>query len=97
MISFDKHLHAHDFENVKLPDAVFANNWISTDERGNILIYPMFRHSRNLEKIQFRFVLEELLRERFYVQNLHNFAYNQQCLEGTGAIVIDHRKARAYC
>ena len=45
-----------DLKDDKVPDAVFSNNWISTDSNGSIYLYPMAVHSRNLEKNAFRYV-----------------------------------------
>ena len=38
--------HAHE----SLPDAVFPNNWFSTDYKGNIIIYPLLTANRREEK-----------------------------------------------
>lgn len=44
-----------------MPDGVFPNNWISTENDGTITIYPMAAESRNKEKHAFRYVCELLM------------------------------------
>lgn len=62
-----------DIGNLNLQDAVFPNNWISTDSRGNIILYPMFAESRNQEKCLFRFVMEKFLERNLKVNKIINF------------------------
>ena len=97
VISFDLSRHEKEFGGTVLPDAVFPNNWFSTDAEGGVTLYPMYAKSRNLEKMQFRFVAEELLQRGFEIARVRNFEFEGRVLEGTGSIVIDHRLRRAYC
>lgn len=57
VIIFDKTTTSELDENIT-PDAVFPNNWISTEPNGDIILYPMLAPNRNAEKKQFRFILE---------------------------------------
>ncbi len=75
---------------MKLPDAVFPNNWISTDTEGNVILYPMYAKNRSMEKNQFPYIIEKLYASNFLIRNVSNFSYKEQVLEGTGALVLDH-------
>jgi hypothetical protein len=77
---------------MKTPDAIFPNNWISTEHDGTLLIYPMMAENRKAER---RVEDVELLLEEngFYVRNIINVGrYHEQdrFLEGTGSLIIDH-------
>lgn len=87
-------------QNKNLPDAVFPNNWFSTDiaENGktNIYIYPMLTVNRRAE------VNIEGLRQLFESNNIHineicDLRENTDCiLEGTGSMVFDKRHKLIY-
>lgn len=47
-------------KNNLVPDAVFPNNWFSTDIDGSIYLYPMLAENRTAEKNQFRYIAEHL-------------------------------------
>lgn len=72
-----------------LPDAVFPNNWFSTNTRGELDIYPMAVASRQREV---RAVFEEELKRLGYqvkkTRDWRNRA-GSRALEGTGSLVID--------
>jgi len=77
---------------VETPDAVFPNNWFSTEHDGTLIFYPMLTENRRAEK---RVVdVEELLvRSGYRIRNLLNigcYRRHQPALEGTGSMVIDH-------
>ncbi len=83
---------------VETPDAVFPNNWFSTEHDGTLIFYPMLTENRRAEK---RVVdVEELLVQRGYqIRNLINIGYyrrRQPALEGTGSMVIDHDNEVVY-
>ncbi|CAM2067821.1 N,N dimethylarginine dimethylhydrolase, eukaryotic [Sulfidibacter corallicola] len=83
---------------IKTPDAVFPNNWFSTEHDGTIVAYPMLTENRRAER---RFEdVETLLDENgFYIRNLINvgrFTEKTYILEGTGSMVIDHANERVY-
>ncbi|CAM2008312.1 citrulline utilization hydrolase CtlX [Acanthopleuribacter pedis] len=83
---------------IKTPDAVFPNNWFSTEHDGTIVAYPMLAENRRAER---RFEdVEQLLEDNgFYIRNLINvgrFTEKKYILEGTGSMVIDHSNEVVY-
>lgn len=79
------------------PDAVFPNNWFSTDEEGRIVTYPMAAASRRSERDP---DLGEALAE-FGFRNkgtldLSHWEEQHLALEGTGSMVLDRRTHTAY-
>lgn len=78
------------------PDAVFPNNWISTNEEGAIITYPMMAGNRRLER---RNDIINLLKEKFEVGKLIDLTSSEKdeiFLEGTGSIIYDHANKIAY-
>jgi hypothetical protein len=59
VIVFDKSLYP-EMDDEKHPDGVFPNNWFSTEPTGEILLYPVSRHTRVLEKHALPYYLELL-------------------------------------
>ncbi|MFN8673793.1 MAG: arginine deiminase-related protein [Candidatus Sericytochromatia bacterium] len=83
----------------KMPDAVFPNNWISTEHQGNIITYPMYAKNRRLEKNQLCAVEELFEKNNFEVKNIINIGKtneNELFLEGTGSLIIDHDNSIVY-
>ena len=78
------------------PDAVFPNNWISTHHDGRVVLYPMYSAARRRERR--RDVIDEL--RRFYrVTEVIDYSVcesGNECLEGTGSLVLDHVNKVAY-
>jgi hypothetical protein len=76
----------------KAPDAIFPNNWFSTEHDGTILIYPMAAQNRRFEKRPAD--VEKLLKANKYkIRNIINVGHLDETdsfLEGTGSMVIDH-------
>ena len=76
----------------KAPDAIFPNNWFSTEHDGTILIYPMAAQNRRFEKRPAD--VEKLLKTNGYkIRNIINVGHLDETdsfLEGTGSMVIDH-------
>lgn len=76
----------------KTPDAIFPNNWFSTEHDGTLLTYPMAAVSRRHERRPLD--VEKLLNHHGYkVRNVINVGCldeNEMFLEGTGSMVIDH-------
>ncbi len=74
------------------PDAVFPNNWFSTDINGNLYLYPMSSDNRKKEVCPESLV--KLFSDHHYAVNnvidVRELAMENACLEGTGAMVIDH-------
>jgi len=93
---------------IRLPDAVFPNNWFGTNQDGKIIVYTMATENRRAETRRLSDVTR-LLSENGYEfdtqivvmqQELNNIAqsqsFSQDVLEGTGALVIDHIQGIAY-
>lgn len=79
------------------PDAVFPNNWFSTDEEGRIVTYPMATSSRRVERDPD--IGGKLLTAGFASNETLDFAHWEgqgQALEGTGSMVLDRRTCTAY-
>jgi hypothetical protein len=82
----------------KTPDAIFPNNWFSTEHDGTLITYPMAamnrRHERRPRDV------EKLLRANGYkIRNVLNVGQLDEAdkfLEGTGSMIIDHRQEVVY-
>ena len=78
------------------PDALFPNNWFSTNAAGALNIYPMFAPNRREEK---RDDILQALAKVYEVKNVLDwteFEAEDQYLEGTGSMVIDHVQKIVY-
>lgn len=78
------------------PDAIFPNNWFSTNSRGALNVYPMFARSRREEKRDD--VLQQLYRD-YEVTSFYDwseFEADNMFLEGTGSMVVDHQNRIVY-
>jgi len=77
---------------VVTPDAIFPNNWFSTEHDGTILTYPMMAKNRKAERRLLE--VEKLLNYNGYtIRNCINVGRldeHENFLEGTGSLVIDH-------
>ena len=85
-----------DSTNTVKPDAVFPNNWISMHEDGKVILYPMCAPNRRIERnndlieqIKRMFIVNEVI-------DLTRYENENRFLEGTGSIVFDHDKKKAY-
>lgn len=80
------------------PDAVFPNNWFSTHADGTLVLYPMAtaarRPERRVEAV--RTLLEASGFEIRRVVDLSDNEEQDRFLEGTGSLVLDRRRRRAY-
>ena len=76
----------------RVPDAVFPNNWFSTEHDGTLIVYPMMAPNRRAERRVAD--LERLLRQAGRVVKnviyLGGIEEDKRFLEGTGSLVIDH-------
>ena len=88
------------FQNPKdpvTPDAVFPNNWIRVDHAGRLDLFPMLAENRRLERSM---DLVDQLKTQFHIakvdENLLLQEKHKKFLEGTGSIVFDHPRRRAY-
>ena len=79
------------------PDAVFPNNWLTTHADGLVVTYPMRAPSRRLERRGD--VVDALLHDHGFTDHLDLSGEESEdrFLEGTGAVVFDHRQRLAYC
>ncbi|HMN04639.1 MAG TPA: arginine deiminase-related protein [Flavobacteriales bacterium] len=79
------------------PDAVFPNNWFSTDSEGRMVYYPMATASRRRER---DLELHRRLMERGFastdVFDVTHWEAEGHALEGTGSLVLDRTKRTAY-
>ena len=78
------------------PDSVFPNNWFSTHPDGSVALYPMYATNRRTER---RADIIEDLKRTFLVRRVIDYSaaeYDEQFLEGTGAMVLDHDARLAY-
>ncbi len=82
----------------KTPDAIFPNNWFSTEHDGTLLTYPMAAQNRRRERRVLE--VEKLLNQSDYVVrnviNVGRIDERQRFLEGTGSMIIDHRAEIVY-
>lgn len=72
------------------PDAVFPNNWISTQADGRVAIYPMLSRARRRER---RADVIDQLRRHYVVTAVVDYSAHEnkdEFLEGTGSLVLDH-------
>ncbi|MBT8297484.1 MAG: amidinotransferase, partial [Maribacter sp.] len=80
------------------PDSIFPNNWISFHASGNVAIYPMYAENRRLERREDIFdILEE---HGFIINDIIDYTSAEEegvFLEGTGSILKDRVKQKAYC
>ena len=68
---------------VKTPDAVFPNNWFSTEHDGTVLLYPMLTLNRRAEKNRFLDVEELLAKNNYFIYSdytIHNLFYHTPSL-----------------
>ncbi|WP_225587104.1 citrulline utilization hydrolase CtlX [Algoriphagus sp. Y33] len=74
------------------PDAIFPNNWFSTHPDGKLILYPMYSPNRRLERR--KDLIENLIKRRFTVEEIIDLSFfedDDQYLEGTGSMVMDHQ------
>jgi len=77
---------------ITTPDAIFPNNWFSTEHDGTILTYPMMAKNRKAERRLLE--IEKLLNKNGYIIrnciNVGRLDEPEKFLEGTGSLIIDH-------
>jgi hypothetical protein len=79
------------------PDSIFPNNWISFHEDGTVVLYPMFAANRRSERRSD--ILKQIEKEGFIIRNILDYSSfeNQGVfLEGTGSMILDRTKRKAY-
>ena len=88
----------NDILEMKTPDSVFPNNWVSFQENGDVALYPMFAENRRRERREE--VLISLEKEGFVIENLNDYSTAEEeglFLEGTGSLLLDRVNRKAYC
>ena len=93
-------IEVHVFEDTQdpsTPDSIFPNNWVSFHQNGSVILYPMFAHSRRLERrsdiidaLGNDFKITEVFEDLLSLESQHKF------LEGTGSLVLDRVNQIAY-
>jgi hypothetical protein len=81
----------------RTPDSLFPNNWFSSHLSGELVLYPMFAENRRQER---KPPVLELLRGKMNhrkVLDLTGWEEEGQFLEGTGSMVFDRWRRKAYC
>ncbi len=82
----------------KTPDAIFPNNWFSTEHDGTLITYPMAAMNRRSERRPED--VEKLLKDNGYkirnVLHVGELDEKKRFLEGTGSMIIDHRAEVVY-
>lgn len=95
--SFDMEvLVIDDDPEVRNPDAVFPNNWISLHADGTVVLYPMCTPNRRTER---RMDIIEKLKQNYTINKVVDLSFNEEenrFLEGTGSIIFDHLNKLAY-
>jgi hypothetical protein len=80
------------------PDAIFPNNWVSFHGDGTVVTYPMATAARRLER-NVGGLLFLLSSNGFDVRQVIDLAFHEErghFLEGTGSLVLDRPRRRAY-
>lgn len=89
-------VHLFDDHGTGTPDSVFCNNWFTTHDDGRIALYPMYCPNRRGEV---RADIIETLTSTYAVREVRDYRpllAQAHYLEGTGAMVLDHRERVAY-
>ncbi|XOV66334.1 MAG: citrulline utilization hydrolase CtlX [Fluviicola sp.] len=84
-------------QEICLPDAVFPNNWFSTHETGELILYPMATENRRAERRED--VIQGMIK-KFGYRKVDLSHYEEETppkyLEGTGSLVFDHTNKIMY-
>ena len=88
----------NDTVNPVTPDAIFPNNWISFHHDGSVVLYPMEAKNRRTER---RMDIIDTLSTRYNfnvkeIIDLTEHENENQYLEGTGSMVMDHTNRIIY-
>ena len=89
-------VHLFEDEHTHTPDSVFPNNWFSTHQSGELVMYPMYAENRRLE---YRKDIIDFLTNHYKVLSVTDYSFlakENSFLEGTGSLVIDHPHKLAY-
>ena len=89
-------VEAEDTLEPKTPDSVFPNNWFSTHENGELVLYPMFAPNRRAERKE---VFINEIKKNFNFKKIVDLTIwenENKFLEGTGSMVLDRVAKVAY-
>jgi hypothetical protein len=87
-----------DSPDVPKPDAIFPNNWVSFHADGTMVLYPMATEARRQERNTpgVKALLQERRFEVRRVLDLSSCERVGHFLEGTGSLVLDRQRRRAF-
>ena len=80
------------------PDAIFPNNWVSFHADGTMVLYPMATEARRLER-NLEGLKGLLASSGFEVKRVVDLSFQERhghFLEGTGSLILDRPRRRAY-
>ncbi len=89
-------LVAQDTEEPHTPDSIFPNNWFSTHETGELVIYPMCAPNRRLERKEGVLNLIMGTNRVKKIIDLTSWEEKGLFLEGTGSMILDRVNKLAY-
>jgi hypothetical protein len=100
VIVVDKEQHA-ELSDVFTPDAVFPNNWISSEPTGLMYTFPMYAPNRRAEKKALPVIEKLLIDNGFDIKGLIQVGSDmstdrERFLEGTGSMIIDRANNVVY-
>lgn len=80
------------------PDSIFPNNWVSFHADGTMVLYPMATEARRLER-NVDGLKDILTSAGFDVRHVVDLSFHERhghFLEGTGSLILDRPRRRAY-
>jgi hypothetical protein len=83
---------------IKLPDAVYPNNWFVTHEGGTVILFPMLAENRRKERDAEKLV-KLFSSNGMMIKNLIDISGHEKenlFLEGTGSLVLDRKNKVVY-
>ncbi|HNW48431.1 MAG TPA: arginine deiminase-related protein, partial [Bacteroidales bacterium] len=87
---------AQDTEEPHTPDSIFPNNWFSTHETGELVLYPMCAPNRRLERKEGVLNLIMATNRVKKIIDLTGWEEKGLFLEGTGSMILDRENKVAY-
>ena len=87
---------AQDTEEPHTPDSIFPNNWFSTHETGELVLYPMCAPNRRLERKEGVLNLIKGTNRVKKIIDLTGWEEKGLFLEGTGSMILDRENKLAY-
>ncbi len=91
------HVNVIDFAdtNTDTPDSIFPNNWFSTHQSNELILYPMAVANRRAERRDD--IIADLVRRNNYkLVDFSDEEANGRFLEGTGSLIFDHEHKTVY-